>query len=119
MPATVSMVMGSPSIVPVLPATSVTVTYVVTFYAQQLGFADTVAAYVSVTNALQKSLVDGSFVTALQAVATMYGVSNIAAAVITVQCQSNDPNRKVCRCQRYGEGYSTKGTRCPPRGRAR
>ena len=71
---------------------SCTIAYSVTFYAQDLGYSDTVAAYVSITNSLQKSLVSGSFATALVAVAKMYGASNLASATFIVQCQTNDPN---------------------------
>jgi len=71
---------------------SCTITYKVTFFAQDIGYSDTVAAYVAVTNALQKSLVNGDFTAALSAVASMYGVDSLAGIELTVECQTNDPN---------------------------
>lgn len=77
---------------PRLLSSTCTVSYTVTFATTDLGYTDAGAAYVVLTNALQKSLSSGSFATTLSLAAELYNAGVLASFTLSVVCVSDDPN---------------------------
>lgn len=68
------------------------ISYTINFSTTDVGYTDAAAAYVVLTNELQKALSSGSFATTLSLAAQLYNAGDLAFVTISVMCVTSDPS---------------------------